>query len=62
MAPQISISLNQKDHIAAAQALSNHLKQRDIRHAYIGGFAWSLLGSERPTELSVFLSLSHKIG
>ncbi|KAI0671928.1 hypothetical protein C8Q78DRAFT_1031475 [Trametes maxima] len=37
-------------HLAAARALSYHLNSWGIRHVYIGGFAWSLLGSIRPTE------------
>ena len=57
MQANIPISLDRKDHIAAAQALSNYLDERGIRHAYIGGFAWSLLGSVRPTEISVLFSL-----
>jgi len=36
--------------LEAAQILSTHLRQLGIDHAYIGGFAWSVLGSPRPTE------------
>ena len=60
MPPPIRISTNQKDHIAAAKALSQLLDQFGVRHAFIGGFAWSLLGSSRATEMSIFsLSLSY---
>ena len=54
MPPSIRISTNQKDHIAAAKALSQLLDQFGVRHAFIGGFAWSLLGSSRATEMSTF--------
>ncbi|KAI1791230.1 hypothetical protein LXA43DRAFT_447237 [Ganoderma leucocontextum] len=49
---QISISKEREHHEAAAQALSKHLDGWGIPHAFIGGFAWSVLGSERPTEMS----------
>ncbi len=52
MSKPISISTNQQDHLTAAKALSAHLDKLGIRHAYIGGFAWALLGSARPTEMS----------
>ena len=42
-------SSDYKDHLLAAQALSKHLDAMGCHHAYIGGFAWSLLGSMRPT-------------
>ncbi|KAI9061128.1 hypothetical protein FKP32DRAFT_983399 [Trametes sanguinea] len=48
--PVISISTNKQDHLAAARALSAIFYKLGVRHAYIGGFAWSLLGSIRPTE------------
>ena len=51
----ISISTNRSDHFAAARALSGHLNSRNIRHAYIGGFALTLLGSRRPTEINVLI-------
>jgi hypothetical protein len=44
----------------AAQLLSTHLRQIGIDHAYIGGFAWSLLGSQRATQIS--LCSSHASG
>lgn len=34
----------------AARVLSEKLTELSIRHAYIGGFAWRLLGSPRQTE------------
>ncbi|KAJ3005132.1 hypothetical protein NUW54_g4481 [Trametes sanguinea] len=52
--PVISISTNKQDHLAAARALSAIFYKLGVRHAYIGGFAWSLLGSIRPTEISPF--------
>ncbi|TBU39757.1 hypothetical protein BD309DRAFT_407402 [Dichomitus squalens] len=52
--PTISISTNQKDHMAAAKALTSHLSEWGITYGFIGGFAWSLLGSSRPTDISHF--------
>ncbi|KAI0648912.1 hypothetical protein C8Q79DRAFT_1007496 [Trametes meyenii] len=52
MPPVISISTNKQDHLVAAKALSTHLDDWGIQHVYIGGFAWSMLGSIRPTEAS----------
>ncbi|EMD38753.1 hypothetical protein CERSUDRAFT_122328, partial [Gelatoporia subvermispora B] len=46
----ISVSSSQTDHIRAAKALSEQLDELRLPHAFIGGFAWSLLGSIRPTE------------
>ncbi|KAI0833699.1 hypothetical protein BC628DRAFT_43191, partial [Trametes gibbosa] len=34
-------------------ALSAHLDDLGVQHAYIGGFAWALLGSFRPTQMSI---------
>ncbi|KAK0464604.1 uncharacterized protein EV420DRAFT_1053050 [Desarmillaria tabescens] len=51
MAPQeihITTSHNSQEH--AARVLSEMLIELTIRHAYIGGFAWRLLGSGRQTE------------
>ncbi|OCH91386.1 hypothetical protein OBBRIDRAFT_792319 [Obba rivulosa] len=51
MSPQIvSVSSSQEDHKCAARALSEQLDKLGCRYAFIGGFAWSLLGSVRPTE------------
>ncbi|KAI0663740.1 hypothetical protein C8Q70DRAFT_376124 [Cubamyces menziesii] len=47
---RISISTNQEHHLLAALSLSSHLDEFGIKHAYIGGFAWALLGSSRPTQ------------
>ncbi|KAK0201708.1 hypothetical protein DFS33DRAFT_1349401 [Desarmillaria ectypa] len=51
MAPQeihITTSHGSQEH--AARVLSEMLTELTIRHAYIGGFAWRLLGSARQTE------------
>jgi len=50
-----AISIPWGDHIfhgqsQAAKALSDTLSNLGCPHAYIGGFAWALLGSERPTQ------------
>jgi len=45
----ISISSTTKDHVRAASVLSQHLSARGYAHAFIGGFAWTCLGSRRPT-------------
>jgi hypothetical protein len=41
------------DQSKAAARLSDALHQLNIPHAYIGGFAWALLGSTRPTQISL---------
>ena len=48
---KISVSANQEHHLRAALSLSAHLDEFRIPHAYIGGFAWALLGSSRPTQI-----------
>lgn len=48
----IPITTSREYQESAALSLSNHLNELGCRHAYIGGFAWSLLGSSRPTEIS----------
>ncbi|TDL22819.1 hypothetical protein BD410DRAFT_199766 [Rickenella mellea] len=50
MVTQISITKSNKQQLAAASALSEYLETIGCKHAYIGGFAWALLGSDRPTE------------
>jgi hypothetical protein len=50
----ISITTSRQDQAIAAHALSKLLSELECPHAYIGGFAWSLLGSERPTEISPY--------
>ena len=52
MSTQISIANLHERLLQAAQFLSNHLHKLGVDHAYIGGFAWSLLGSQRPTQMS----------
>lgn len=47
---QISISTNTEHHVRAAHILSESLRELGYDHAYIGGFAWSLLGSRRATQ------------
>ena len=54
---RISISTNQEHHLLAALSLSSHLDEFGIKHAYIGGFAWALLGSSRPTQIRPTRSL-----
>lgn len=48
----ISVTTSRTDHSTAAAYLSEALRQLGCPHAYIGGFAWSLLGSSRPTQMS----------
>ncbi|KAF8964813.1 hypothetical protein BDZ97DRAFT_865663 [Flammula alnicola] len=50
MAHQISITRSRKDQLKAAVLLSQCLHKLGCPHAYIGGFAFALLGSARPTE------------
>jgi hypothetical protein len=68
----ISISTSLDDQTCAAENLSKILTELGYGHAFIGGFAWSLLGSERPTQMSakyihgvwpklIFLSLGNTI-
>ncbi|KAH9474864.1 hypothetical protein JR316_0013332 [Psilocybe cubensis] len=51
----ISITTSSRDQSTAAESLSQYLEQLNCRHAYIGGFAWALLGSRRPTEINVLV-------
>ena len=44
----------------SAKALSDPLSKLGCEHVYIGGFAWVLLGSNRPAEISGRLSC-HRI-
>lgn len=48
--PVIHITTNHNSQEHAARVLSEKLTELSIRHAYIGGFAWRLLGSARQTE------------
>ncbi|KAK0244324.1 hypothetical protein EDD85DRAFT_807582 [Armillaria nabsnona] len=48
--PKIHITMNHNSQEHAARVLSEKLTELSIRHAYIGGFAWRLLGSPRQTE------------
>ncbi|KAK0221946.1 hypothetical protein IW262DRAFT_941240 [Armillaria fumosa] len=52
MAPRsiICTTTNHNSQEHAARVLSEKLTELSIPHAYIGGFAWRLLGSERQTE------------
>lgn len=51
MTTRISITTSPELQAKAAALLSQYLTEElDCPHAYIGGFAWSLLGSHRPTE------------
>jgi hypothetical protein len=52
MSTQISIAISPEHLLEAAQLLSSHLHKLGVDHAYIGGFAWSLLGSQRLTQMS----------
>ena len=49
----ISLTSSKIDQLKAATFLSNALNELKIPHAYIGGFAWALLGSSRPTQISL---------
>ncbi|KIL67782.1 hypothetical protein M378DRAFT_9060 [Amanita muscaria Koide BX008] len=58
MPPTITVSSLEGDHIQAAGALSRCLLELNYPHAYIGGFAWSLLGSVRPThDIDILIKL-----
>ena len=48
----ISVTCSRLDQLKAAAFLSGALNELNIPHAYIGGFAWALLGSSRPTQIS----------
>jgi len=50
MSTRISITTSRDDQLAAAAYLSDTLRRLKFPHAFIGGFAWALLGSSRPTE------------
>ncbi|KDR77350.1 hypothetical protein GALMADRAFT_210405 [Galerina marginata CBS 339.88] len=54
MTTLISITTSSKDQLVAASLLSQYLEELGCKHAYIGGFAWALLGSVRPTEIRPF--------
>jgi len=47
---KVSVTTSRTDQSQAAKALSDTLSNLGCQHAYIGGFAWALLGSERPTQ------------
>ncbi|KAK0503899.1 hypothetical protein EDD18DRAFT_1344793 [Armillaria luteobubalina] len=57
MAPRsiIRTTTNHNSQEHAARVLSEKLSELSIPHAYIGGFAWRLLGSERQTEINVLI-------
>ncbi|CAA7269885.1 unnamed protein product [Cyclocybe aegerita] len=55
MATSISITTSRTDQAAAASYLSETLDRLGCPHAYIGGFAWALLGNRRPTEMNVLI-------
>lgn len=48
----ISITTSRDAQLEAASLLSKTLTDLGCAHAYIGGFAWALLGSRRLTEMS----------
>jgi hypothetical protein len=53
MASSISITTSNDLQAKAASLLSQYLDDElKCPHAYLGGFAWSLLGNKRPTEIS----------
>jgi len=52
--------VNVSDQLRAAKALSDSLSKLGCEHVYIGGFAWVLLGSNRPTKISGVISC-HRI-
>ncbi|KAF9530517.1 hypothetical protein CPB83DRAFT_810353 [Crepidotus variabilis] len=59
MPPQISVTTSRTDQSKAARALSDALNSLGCPHAYIGGFAWALLGSTRPTQdIDVLIEIS----
>lgn len=49
----ISITTSRDDQLKAAVLLSESLEMLGSPHAFIGGFAWAVLGSSRLTEMSV---------
>jgi len=49
----ISITTSRDDQLKAAVLLSESLEVLGSPHAFIGGFAWAVLGSSRLTEMSV---------
>lgn len=50
MPPQIRVTTSLSTHLIAAASLSQCLYALNCAHAFIGGFAWSVLGSNRSTE------------
>jgi hypothetical protein len=53
MSARISITTSRDQQAKAAFLLSQYLTEElKCPHAYIGGFAWSLLGNTRATEIS----------
>jgi hypothetical protein len=59
LAPVGGISYSLEDQAVAALMLSAALARRGIAHAYIGGFACALLGSERATQ-DIDVLLAHQ--
>jgi hypothetical protein len=55
---KIPITTSRESLLKAAELLSQRLCKLGLDHAYIGGFAWSLLGSDRPTAISYHPSLN----
>ena len=53
MAAQIPITSSYEHLLRVAHLLSSHLQKLGIDHAYIGRFAWSLLGSRRLTDINL---------
>ncbi|KDQ11380.1 hypothetical protein BOTBODRAFT_35458 [Botryobasidium botryosum FD-172 SS1] len=61
MSNRISITTSREDQLRAAPFLSQTLRELGAPHAYIGGFAWALLGSTRPTEdIDVLIQIRDK--
>ena len=58
MPRSISVTTSQEIQTRAAENVSKLLSALGYRHAFIGGFAWSLLGSRRLTQISVW-SICH---
>ena len=60
-AKQISISTSRTEQITVAITLSGILTELNLPHAYIGSFAWALLGSDQQTQISfvVYSSIEH---
>jgi len=52
MANVISVTTSREEQLKAALFLSKALSNLSTPHAYIGGFAWAVLGSRRATEMS----------